>query len=121
LIGSMVGNPAGFGDTYVTQEELLEELREVLGPEVALPDDPIPESDGSRAYAYGVYGRAFVAAAMLYHPVGWSEGILPRQWQYRVGANEDLDLPILQMSRLLQGGYSEPRPARWRDPIMAAH
>jgi hypothetical protein len=119
LIGSMIPNVEGFGDTYVAQESLLAELREVLGPEVSLPEDPIPEPDGSRAYAYGVYGHAFVAAAMLYHPAGWSEGILPRQWQYRVGAVENPDLPILQISLLLEGAYAEPRRARWRDPAMA--
>lgn len=119
LIGSSIGNVESFGDTYVHQDSFLAELREVLGPEVTLPDDPFPEEDGSRVYSYGVYGRKFVAAAMLYHPVGWTEGILPYQWQYRVGAVEDRNLPILQISLLLDGAYPESRPPRWRDPSLA--
>jgi hypothetical protein len=119
LIGSAIGNVEPFGETYVPQDSLLAELRAVLGPEVMLPDDPIPEPDGSRAYGYGVYGRTFVAAAMLYHPVGWSEGILPHQWQYRVGSIENPDLPILQISLLLDGAYADSRPPRWRDPTLA--
>jgi|SRR5690606_37208772 len=119
LIGSSIGNVEPFGDTYVDQESLLAELRAVLGPEVTLPDDPIPEEDGSRVYSYGVYGRTFVAAAMLYHPVGWSECVSPGEWQYRVGAVENENLPILQVSLLLAGAYAESRPPRWRDPTLA--
>ena len=119
LIGTSIGNVESFGDTYVHQDSFLAELREVLGSELMLPDDPIPEPDGARAYTYGVYGRTFVAAAMLYHPVGWTEGVLANQWQYRVGAVEDPNLPILQISLLLDGAYAESRPPRWRDPSLA--
>jgi len=120
LIGEHIGRTDGFGETYVSQEVLLADLRAVLGPEVELPRDPLPDEDGTRTYSYGVYGRSYTAAVMLYHPVGWSEGILPRRWQYRVGAYESLELPVLQAAKLLDGGYASTQPARWRDPSMAS-
>jgi len=120
LIGSDAGKTDALGETYVTQETFLAELRSVLGPEVVLPVDPLPQTEhGPRTFVYGVYGKGFTAAAMLYHPAGWSEGILLRQWQYRVGSYENLDLPVMSVATLLAGGYATPRPARWRDPSMA--
>lgn len=106
-------------DHHLPEDELVAELRRVLGPDVDLPHDPLP--GGFRSYVYTVYGRGYGTAAMLYHPVGWSEGILSRQWQYRVGSTEGADTPMLQATKLLAGGYGQSRSAQWRDPSMAGN
>ena len=118
----IIGDDEGLNDYdkehYVSEQAFLALLRATLGDAVTLPHDPLPNESG-RTYVYSVYGRSYATAAMLYHPVGWSEGILQNQFQYRVGARENLDLPILQASKLLAGEYKANRPASYRDPSMA--
>jgi hypothetical protein len=107
------------GETWVEPEAFAEALRAVLGPGVEVPGDPLPDAQGTRAYAYGVYGTGYTLAVMLYHPAGWSEGIAPHQWQYRLGSEENLDLPVLATRKLLEGGYPGNRVARARDAAVA--
>ncbi|MCZ6767122.1 MAG: hypothetical protein O7D32_09355 [bacterium] len=102
-------------ERYLSEAEFLAELRNMLGNEVTLRHDPIPTGEsGSRHYVYSVYGASYGTAAYLYHPIGWSEGILPNQWQYRLGSSEDLDLPVLQATKLFSGGYGTSRRAQRR-------
>jgi hypothetical protein len=119
----LVGNPhtrvPRDSDYYAREDSLLVLLQDVLGWDVALPVDPDPDLAGVRCFAYGAYGSGYTVATMLANPVGWSEGILPGQFQYRLGSYESLQLPVLETRKLLAGEYPNNRTARWRDPSMA--
>jgi hypothetical protein len=118
----MIGNPntkvPKDDEHYVHEDTLLAALQDVLGYDFELPGEPLPDSKGFYCLMYGVYGRGYTVATMCYHPVGWSEGIMPGQWQYRVGSYESLDLPVMQASKLFAGEYASNHKARPRDPSM---
>lgn len=97
---------------YIDDATFVTELARVLGDSLQLALEPTGEA--SRHYVYSVYGQRYGVAAMLYHPVGWSEGIRPEQWQYRVGSSEGTQFPMLEARRLFAGGYAASRPARYR-------
>ena len=119
----VIGDDGGFSEGkehYASETEFLAELRRILGVEATLPHDPLPgDRQNGYIYVYSVYGSGYVTAAMLYHPVGWSEGILPHQWQYRVGSYESLEMPVLEAAKLFAGEYQTSVAARPRDPSMA--
>ena len=120
IIGDDNGLSEENPEHYVSEVDFLAELRRVLGFEVTLPHDPLPSGPKSGySYVYGVYGRMYGTAAMLYHPVGWSEGFSPHMFQYRIGGSEDTELPMLQATKLFAGEYTTSQPAKWRDQSMA--
>ena len=98
---------------HVDDEVFVAELARVLGDSLVLPLEPT--GDAARHYVYSVYGRNYGVAAMLYHPTGWSEGIQPEQWQYRLGSSESAQIPMLQASKLFAGDYTAIQAPQWRN------
>lgn len=118
----MIGNPntkvPKDKEHWVHEDTLLAELQYHLGYDLVLPEEPLPDSKGYYTFMYSAYGRGYTVAVMCYHPVGWSEGIMPGQWQYRVGSYESLQLPVMEAAKLFAGEYPNNRKARPRDPSM---
>ena len=117
LVNVILGDETERDDAHYVDDELFViELSRVLGDSLELALEP--SGDNARYYVYSVSGNNYAVAAMLYHPVGWSEGILPQQWQYRVGSIEGTQIPVLEASKLFAGGYTGTRSAQSRDPSM---
>jgi hypothetical protein len=118
----MIGNPntrvPKDNEHYVHEDTLLAELQYHLGYDLTLPQEPLQDSKGYYGFTFSVYGSGYTVAAMCYHPVGWSEGIMPGQWQYRVGSYENPQLPVMEAAKLFAGKYPNNRKARPRDPSM---
>jgi hypothetical protein len=95
-------------DAVVPLDAFVAELKSVLGDDVAVPLDPMPMEDRTKLYIYSVYGSTYTVACVLYHHATFAEKIMDHYCQYRLGSNEDPNLPILVHAKVIDGTSTVP-------------
>ena len=92
-------------DSVVDVAKFREELRQVLGQDVEIPVDPMPDEHGYAAYNYSVWSKKYAVATYLFHHARFSEKLAPQLHQYRVGCYEDMSFPVIEWAKILRGEY----------------